>query len=126
MAEPRNPGGRLAEGAARLERLARIVKDSQLARTKAKAGPAVTEAFVLSPEEAWAKKYMTHCIGPVCFEAPAEPSVFAKYAAQPSKPAASQGYSTETAPAPPRDAGPIGLAIGKPPRRSWVGRLFGR
>jgi hypothetical protein len=145
MAEAGRPGeaprGALADGAERFDRLARIVKESQLGRTKTDPGPPVTEAFELSPDDAWAKKYMTHCIGPVCFtvEAVAEPPAFAKFTAPPEASVQSGGFraaGSKTAQNPPphrRDTadrvnpGPIGLAIGKPVRaRSWLGRLFGQ
>ena len=145
MAETRRPDkaarGALADGVERFDRLARSVKNSQLARTKAGARPPATEAFERSPEDAWAKKYMTHCIGPVCFtvEALADPTVFAKFTAPPEAPVQSGGAwaaGPQTAqnppvrarPAPePAGRGPIGLAIGRPVRRrSWLGRLFGR
>lgn len=143
MAETRRPGKAphraLADGAERFDRLARSVKNSQLGRTKTDPGPPVTEAFELSPEDAWAKKYMTHCIGPVCFAVEAEPPVFARFTPPPEASVQSGGYRApgpKTAQNPPprrRDTadranpGPIGLAIGKPVRaRSWLGRLFGR
>jgi hypothetical protein len=143
MAETRRPGeaprGALADGAERFDRLARTVKDGQLGRTKTDPGPPVTEAFELSPEDAWAKKYMTHCIGPVCFSLEAEPPAFAKFTAPPETSVQSGGFSVtgpKTAQNPPprrpdaadrANQGPIGLAIGKPVRaRSWLGRLFGR
>ena len=142
MAETGKPGaaprGSLAEGAERFDRLVRTVKDSQLGRTKTAPGPPVTEAFELSPEDAWAKKYMTHCIGPVCFavEVMAEPPVFAKFTA-PESSVQSQGLRPAglAQDPPPRrreavgrgSTAPIGLAIGKPVRaRSWLGRLIGR
>ena len=131
--------GPLAEGAERLERLARSLKDSQLARTRTKIGaqPPVSEAFVLSPDEAWAKKYRTNCIGPVCFPAAgSDLPAFAKFALKPVPQAASQDFSTPAKAAAPRpvssprptcqgESGPIGLAIGKPIRpRSWLVRLL--
>jgi hypothetical protein len=143
MAETRKPGeaprGALADGAERFERLARTVKDSQLGRIKTDPGPPVTEVFELSPEDAWAKKYMTHCIGPVCFAVEAEPPVFTKFASPPEasvQSGALRAAGPKTAQNTPprargtadrRNSGPIGLAIGKPIRaRSWLGRLFGR
>jgi len=122
--------GPLADGVERFDRLVRIVKDSQLGRTAPR--PNAGETFVLSPEDAWAKKYMTRCIGPVCYSVETEPPVFAKFALPPEPAAPGQVLR---APAPtmhrsPREEGarePIGLAIGKPVRRrSWLGRLFGR
>jgi hypothetical protein len=143
MAETRKPGeaprGALADGTERFDRLARLVKDSQLGRIKTDPGPPVTEVFELSPEDAWAKKYMTHCIGPVCFTVGAEPPVFTKFTAPPEASVESGGFratgSQMTQNPLPRgrdianraNPGPIGLAIGKHVRgRFWLGRLFGR
>ena len=145
MAETRRPGeaprGILTAGAERFDRLARTVKDSQLRRTKTAPGQPVTEAFELSPEDAWAKKYMTHCIGPVCYtvEAMAVPPVFTKFAAQPEASVqkvflgAAAPQTVQNPPPHRREAderagaGPIGLAIGKPVGKGFrFGRLFGR
>jgi hypothetical protein len=141
MAETRRPGeaprGALAAGAERFDRLARAVKDNQLGRGKTGPRPPVTEAFELSPEDAWAKKYMTYCIGPVCFTVQAEPPVFAKFTAPPEASVQSGGLgaagSAQSAPSRGREAadraapGPIGLVIGKPVRAPFrLGRLFGR
>jgi hypothetical protein len=145
MAETRRPDkagrGALADGVERFDRLVRKVKNSQLARTKTGARPPATEAFERSPEDAWAKKYMTHCIGPVCFtvEAMAEPPVFAKFTVPPeasvhgSDPWRPGSKTAQDSP-PPRveeaeraNPAPIGLVIGKPVRRrSWLVRLIGR
>jgi hypothetical protein len=121
--------GPLADGVERFDRLVRIVKDSQLGRTVLR--PSAGETFVLSPEDAWAKKYMTRCIGPVCYTVETEPPVFAKFALRPEPAAPGQVLRApaRTAPLPHREAAdePIGLLIGKPVRRrSWLGRLFGR
>ncbi len=142
MAEQRKSGdaprGPLAEGAERLERLARSLKDNQLARTHTKAGPQapVSQAFVLSPDEAWAKKYMTQCIGPVCFPAAgADVPAFSKFSAKPVPPAASHGFQapntalanrpTPEISAVKADSGHLGAVIGKPARpRSRLGRLL--
>ena len=128
----------LARGAERLERLARSLKDNQLARTRTKIGaqPPVSEAFELSPDEAWAKKYRTNCIGPVCFPATgADLPAFAKFALKPVPQAVSQDHSppanaraprpAPSSPTPQGESGPIGLAIGKPMRpQSWLVRLL--
>jgi hypothetical protein len=144
MADPfkltnRPPSGPLADAADRLDRVVSIVKDQQLARTRSGARPPESEAYVLSPEEAWSKKYMIQCVGPVCTVRPTgegggmmpqvAPAPAAKSAAsslefapekpQRTKPAARAQKSRPAAPE------PIGLAIGKPVRRrSWLGRLF--
>ncbi|MGA7713267.1 MAG: hypothetical protein WCA81_15285 [Rhizomicrobium sp.] len=128
---------RLVKGAERLERLARSLKDGQLARTRTKIGaqPPVSEAFVLSPDEAWAKKYRTNCIGPVCFPAAgSDLPAFAKFALKPVPQATSHDFSTPAKAAAPQpsprttlqgESGPIGLTIGKPIRpRSWLVRLL--
>ncbi len=143
MTETRRPGkaphGALVDGAERFDRLARTVKDNQLGRTRTGPPPQVTETFTLSPEDSWAKKYMTQCIGPVCFDFTGDPPVFAKFTAPPLASAQTQGLwaagpqeaphlSRNDRPAAGRvSVVPIGTAIGKPPRaRSWLGRLFGR
>ena len=144
MAETRRPGeakrGVLADGAERFDRLARTVKDNQLRRTKTAPSQPVTEAFELSPEDAWARKYMTHCIGPVCYTVEAEPPVFARFTVPPRPPvqgdglqAAARPQTVQNPPARGRNAaeqtgsGPIGVAIGKPVSKGFrLGRLFGR
>ena len=127
------PSGPLAEGAARFDRLVRTVKDGQLARTKTGLNQPPTEAFVLSPEEAWAKKYMPHCIGPVCYgpiTAAGLPS-FARAGAPPAESPRTHGFvapaaaakALKTTSASVLEA--IGRVIGKPTKpRSWLGRLF--
>ena len=131
--------GPLAEGAERLARVANIVKDQQLARTQSGAQRPESETFVLSPEEAWSKKYMIQCVGPVCTVRPtAEGALLLPRFAPAPPPARMAAPSREIAPekplqkqasAPARPsrkaaAEPIGVAIGKPVRRrSWLGRL---
>jgi hypothetical protein len=56
--------GALAEAADRFDRLARVVKDQQLSETRSGPRIALTETFAASPEEAWAKNFMTQAIGP--------------------------------------------------------------
>jgi hypothetical protein len=131
------PSMTLAEGAERFDRLARILKDNQLDKTRGTPAvtPPVTEAFVLSPDEAWAKQYTTRCIGPVCFTQTATPPGLAKFPAIPPQ-APVLSTAVEAKPERPRSSGnpaarrpaePIGLAIGKPVRpRSWLARLFTR
>jgi hypothetical protein len=139
-----NPGRRsaaLADAADRLDRVVSIVKDQQLARTNTAARPKESEVLSLSPEEAWSKKYMIQCVGPVCTVTPTAegalllprfaPEAPVRQAAQPSQELAPQ--KAPAAPAAPKArAGkvvpePIGLAIGKPVRRrSWLGRLVRR
>jgi hypothetical protein len=131
------PSITLAEGAERFDRLARILKDNQLAKTRGKPAvtPPLSEVFVLSPDEAWAKQYMTQCIGPVCFTQAATPPGFAKFPAIPPQApprssaveARSERPATSGKPAARQPSEPIGRVIGKPVRpRSWLARLFTR
>lgn len=144
--QPRS--GALAEAAERLERVASIVKDQQLARTQSGARKPESEAYVSSPEEAWSKKYMIQCVGPVCTIRPTDEGALLLPRFQPSPEAQAPAQSVEIAPIPaapqplasPAPAAPrkpkasrraatepIGLAIGKPVRkRSLLGRMFGR
>lgn len=144
MADPfrqtnKQPSRMLADAAERLDRLVSIVKDQQLARTQSGARPRENESFVLSPEEAWSKKYMIQCVGPVCTVRPAGDWALPMPRPAPAAPAAKAAGTLEFAPGAPRpvrpepSAGgarrsrpePIGLAIGKPVRRrSWLGRLL--
>jgi hypothetical protein len=144
MADPfrqssKTPSRMLAEAAERLDRVVSIVKDQQLARTQSGVGPRESETFVLSPEEAWSKKYMIQCVGPVCTVRPAGDWALPIPRPAPTAPAAKEAGSLEFAPGAtrpakagpgPRATGrprpePIGVAIGKPVRRrSWLGRLL--
>lgn len=151
MAEQRSTGS-LADGAERLERLIRGVKDRQFSEVRTAPEPkSVSNAFAVSPEETWSKKYMTAGIGPHEFkpvQMPAAPAAI--LTAAPLKPApmtlepamevqaprptpktpepAVQAKASPK-PATPRSAGdlrpsPIGQTIAKPQRkRSWFGRL---
>ena len=135
----RAPSGRLADAAGRMERVVNTVKDQQLARTRSGARRPESEAYVLSPEEAWSKKYMIQCVGPVCTIRPTSEGalLLPRFAPAPPRAAAPHSHSVAAsaeAPAaaakPARKAArkaaePIGLAIGKPIRkRSWLGRMF--
>jgi hypothetical protein len=66
MSDQTKPGahGALAEAAERFDRLARVVKDQQLSETRSGPRVALSDTYVASPEEAWAKKFMTQAIGP--------------------------------------------------------------
>jgi len=149
MADPFKLGdtprsGPLADAAERLDRVVSIVRDQQRARTNSGERPKESEVFVLSPEEAWSKKYMIQCVGPVCTIRPTEEGalLLPRFApAPPAPPVRQAAANVEIAPAQPAKtpaapaarpgrkaaAEPIGLAIGKPVRRrSLLGRLFGR
>ena len=130
----------LADAADRLGRVASIVKDQQLARTQSGVRRPESEAYVSSPEEAWSRKYMIQCVGPVCTVRPTDEGALLLPRFQPTPQGqAAQPQTVEIAPsakplgekAPRRSARaagePIGLAIGKPVRRrSLLGRMFGR
>jgi len=108
-----------ADAAARFDRLARDIKAAQLVRTGAKLAPPAPAPGIEHPQAAWDRKYASRTIRPGR-KPEAQPHLW-----EVSPPA---GPAVETAPPanPPREApsGPIGLAIGKPVRRSWVRRLF--
>ena len=142
MADKRSePVGSFSDGAERLERLIRGVKDRQFTQAHAAPEPkSVSNAFAVSPEETWSKKYMTAGIGPNEFKPVQMPSipVAVPTASQPLRPApmtlepamevqARPRPKVEARPARPAPEvrpGPIGLAIAKPQRkRSWFGRL---
>jgi hypothetical protein len=123
--------GSLSEGAERLERLIRGVKDRQYSEVgNAPAPKALSTAFAVSPEEEWSKKFMTAGIGPMDYKPVHMPVVpiaapVPKSAAAALKPApkalepALAGASTGS-----RKPMPIGAVIAKPARRrSWLGRL---
>ena len=97
------------------------------------------------PEEAWTRKYMIQCVGPVCTVRPTDAGALLLPRFQPvpevqataPAPTLAQIQTVEIAPAAqpakaPRgrakaQAEPIGVLIGKPARkRSLLGRVFGR
>jgi len=139
--QPRS--GPLAEAAQRLERVASVVKDQQLARTQSGQRRPESEAYVSSPEEAWSKKYMIQCVGPVCTIRPTEEGALLLPRFQPMPEAKAPEKSVAVtaapavspAPAPEKPllrkgktaAEPIGVLIGKKVRkRSLLGRMFAR
>ncbi|MEI9888323.1 MAG: hypothetical protein WDN08_17850 [Rhizomicrobium sp.] len=79
------------DGADRLDRLIRGVKDRQFSQAHMAPEPkTVSNAFAVSPEETWSKKYMTAGIGPNEFkpiQMPVVPVAMPPAAAQPLKPA---------------------------------------
>jgi len=124
----------LADGAARFDALAKELKTRQIAQIEGVSATAYRPATV-SPDEQWAKSYMTQSIGPrpeilrmagvllppmpdLSFEfappeiAPAKPDVV-----QPDAPRLDVPQLDV-----PR---PIGRQLGRPePRQSWLGRLL--
>lgn len=128
--------GALAEAADRFDRLARVVKDQQLSETRSGPRIALTETYSASPEEAWARKFMTQAIGPVMttFTVPTVPA----FVPVGQAPLASQGFSP-SAPAAPaerhdkassfRPGGDLrhGVRPAEPMprrRRTWIGWLL--
>ncbi len=128
----------LAEAAERFDRLARVVKDQQLSETRSGPRIALNETYVASPEEAWAKKFMTQAIGPVAMrlEPPAAPFCQPILASQgicsmqseaiAAKPVASVPSGMPGVRPALGTQQPIGGAIGKPAKRRGLFGLFGR
>ena len=128
--------GALADAAERFDRLARVVKDQQLAETRSGPRIALNDVYVASPEEAWAKKFMTQAIGPVTMRLDPPPAPFCQVdlakqglcSMQPEAlvampPTASAAPVVRPAAAAPQ---PIGRAIGKPARKRRFLGLFAR
>jgi hypothetical protein len=125
----------LAEGADRLERLIRGVKDRQFSEVHTAPEPkSISNVFAVSPEEEWSRQFMTAGIGPTVFKPVQMPSMPIISANQPLAPAPkaldpSIGPARPAAKAMPRAPGDvrpghIGQALSKPaPKRSWFGRL---
>jgi hypothetical protein len=130
--------GALAEAAERFDRIVNIVKDQQLSHTQsAPMRRPESEAYVLSPEEAWSRKYMIQCVGPVCTIRPTAEGALLLPRFMPAPPVREASRIREIAPAPQggaaarpgRKAEPeaIGLLIGKKVRRrGLLGRMFRR
>jgi hypothetical protein len=135
--------GAFADGAERLGKVVSQVKDQQIARNQSGSRSPQSEVFTLSPEEAWSKKYMIQCVGPVCTIHPtadAAALLLPRFAPGPTtvaqapqnvavEPRVSPASKAEMPVRPSRKAAaePIGLAIGKNVRkRSLIGRLFRR
>jgi hypothetical protein len=118
--------GALAEAAERLDKIARVVKDQQLSETRTGPRVALTESMVASPEEAWAKKFMTQAIGPVAIGS--QPAAFPALAPQNPVPLASQDY-VAVLPSLVASHSARGAAIGaaiarRSSTRTWLGWLF--
>ena len=60
----KKPRGPLADAAERFDRVAQVVKEQQLSETRSGQRVALSETYSASPDEAWAKKFMTQAIGP--------------------------------------------------------------
>jgi len=126
MAQLSQPVGSLADGAERFDRLIKGVKDRQLSEVQnAPAPKTIGTAFVVSPEEAWSRKFMTAGIGPQITSAPQMPAVglAAPLTSAPFHPATAEPVALAGAVRP----APIGQVLPRPARegrRSWLGRFF--
>jgi len=132
------PRSALADGADKLAKLARTVREQQIADTLGAPRFPVSDVYSMSPDEAWSKQYMSQGIGPVpeCTAAggfcpmPFTAAQLQKVAASaPVKPQVSATVVHVAAPEPvPAAASPaqpaqIGQTIGKPyKRRGWFSR----
>ena len=128
MAKKLNEGpsrSALSEGANRLEQMSRSFSERQgpVLQTPA----AEPHAFMLSPEEAWARKYMSQGIGPkpeltpVGSIAPSAGPMLQPEAVVPASRVVVGGAKLQARPE------PMGVAIGLPGfgrRRSWLDRLL--
>ena len=122
---PRSGRSALADGAARFDHLARELKAQQVNQSQGPTAPVYQPAPV-SPDEEWARNFMTQGIGPrlelpraadmvPTLQMPRMSFDFAGAAASAAKP----GTNMFEPPA------AIGARLGKPvPRRSWLGRLL--
>jgi len=142
MAERKNlsdtpPRGALAEGAERLDHIARSARTQPANPAPGSPIDDTSRVLAISPDEVWAKNYMSHGIGPKLetstlagmapiahlvsmpkFVPPTElrqEPVVSKTAALIERPSIDDRKSP----------GPIGARIGKPiRRRSWLGRVL--
>lgn len=129
----------LVDAADRFDRLARVVKDQQLSETRSGQRIALSETYTASPEEAWARKFMTQAIGPAMttFAAPAVPVLLDPRL--PAGPLGTHGFSATPQPAhavPTREAtsfrpgGDLRYSNAVPApaaprrRRTWIGWLL--
>jgi hypothetical protein len=118
--------------AERFERIAQVVKDQQLSETRTGPRIARPDNFVASPQEVWARQFMTQSIGPAAPRATFAPvPSYVPLATTPAAgPEIGTGFSrieaktARAAPRPQQDQ-TIGMALGKPgKKRSWIGRLL--
>jgi hypothetical protein len=144
MADPIGNSGAKSSGAFqaaadRLDRLVQGVKDQQLSETRSGPKIASPDSLVASPQEIWARQFMTQSIGPVAPRATFSPVPSYVPLAYPpvAQPDAGAGFSrvepkgkTAFSPAVRRNTGhkqdqTIGAVLGKPvKKRSWVGRFL--
>jgi hypothetical protein len=124
----------LADGAARFDALAKELKTRQVAQIEGVPSTTYRPAAV-SPDEVWAKNYMTQSIGPrlemsrlASITLPAMPNISFVVSPPEVAPPAHDVVRLEATDldVPQLDAPqPIGTQFGRPePRRSWLGRLL--
>ncbi|MGD0866477.1 MAG: hypothetical protein ABSA49_13065 [Rhizomicrobium sp.] len=142
MAERKNlsdtpPRGALAEGAERLDRIARSARTQPANPAPGSPIDDASRVLAISPDEVWAKNYMSHAIGPklessaLLGMAPVAHLVSMPKFVPPTE-LRPEPIVTRTAPIAEQPmipavkaSGPIGAHIGKPMRkRSWLGRML--
>ncbi len=131
------PRGALAEGAERLDRIARSSKTQSTSTAPAAPVDDNSRVLAISPDEMWARNYMSHGIGPKLEASPllgmapvAHLVSMPKFV--PPTELRPDPIVTKTAPIAERPMtpnakpnAPIGAHIGKPMRkRSWLGRML--
>jgi hypothetical protein len=139
MADDKSPfeksgSSAFADGAARFDALAKELKTQQIARIGG-ASSLTYRPPAVSPDETWARNYMTQSIGPqlemprmASITLPPMPDVsldFAPAEVVPPKPDVARTGEVGTERVPLDVSQPIGTRLGRPePRRSWLGRLL--
>jgi hypothetical protein len=136
MAETRS---RFMESAERLEGVVRALKTRQIEERQGPMQFAPSPMTSGSPDELWAKQFATQCIGPVCFKvAPGSEMALPPLtqSLQSLPPARQSAYAPPQTTARPvaaavampvsKSRGHIGAALGKPTRRGFFARMFGR
>lgn len=133
----RDPRGALAEGAARLDSIARSSMTQPAGNAAGNRIEDDSRVLAISPDEMWARNYMSHGIGPKLEASPllgiapvahlvSMPKFVPATELRPepivtkSAPVAEQPMILNV-----KHSGPIGVQIGKPMRkRSWLGRML--
>jgi len=126
-------GSVFAQGAGRLEQVARSLKSQQIEEQQGSRPLQIASSRLtaVSPDEMWARQFSSQCIGPACFKvAPGSdmampPLTQTLESVAPARQnAASQPQRSATMPAAAAKPMPMGALIGKPARRGFFGRLF--
>lgn len=128
---------RFMESADRLEGVVRALKTRQIEERQGPVKLVPGRMTAESPDELWAKQFATQCIGPVCFKvAPGSDMALPRLtqSLQSLPPARQNAYAPPSTAARPAAAMPariegaahIGAALGKPMRRGFFAKMFGR